>query len=181
MKNKVNIVTVNPEYCNYLRQFEPLIPFNYNDKSNRPYVGIVFQVNDCDYFAPLTSPKKKHLKMKNSLDFYKLENRYFDKNKQKEQKELIGAINFNNMLPLTENNYTPIDLNKKCTNLEEKKYMELLKIDFKFINDNIDTISKRAKTLYNLYITGRLDNKFFLRCCDFTLLEIKCMEYNKDF
>lgn len=63
MKAKVKIVTVNSDYCNFLRQYEPLIPFNYNEKENRPYVGVLFKVNDCNYFAPLSSPKEKHKRM----------------------------------------------------------------------------------------------------------------------
>ena len=37
------------------------IDFNY--KENRPFIGVLFQVENCKYFAPLSSPKLKHLKM----------------------------------------------------------------------------------------------------------------------
>ena len=46
------------------------------------------------YFAPLSSPKQKHLKMKNDIDFYKLSN------------GKLGAINFNNMIPVPDGSYT---------------------------------------------------------------------------
>jgi len=53
------------------------------------------------YFAPLSSPKPKHLKIKSKLDFLKIDN------------GKLGAINFNNMLPFTENNIIKIDLDKR--------------------------------------------------------------------
>lgn len=57
-------------------------------KSIRPFVGIVFSVNGFHYYAPLTSPKLKHLHMKNQIDFLKIKNGEW------------GAINFNNMIPV---------------------------------------------------------------------------------
>ena len=70
------------------------------------------------YFAPLSSPKLKHLKIKSKIDFLRL-----DSGK-------LGAINFNNMLPVTEKNIIKINLEKKCISkrccnfklLEEKCY-----------------------------------------------------------
>lgn len=40
------------------------------------------------YFVPVSSPKDKHLKMKNPVDFMKLD------------KGALGAINFNDMIPV---------------------------------------------------------------------------------
>ena len=36
--------------------------------NTRKYLGVVLRVNDMDYFAPLSSHKVKHDKMKESLD-----------------------------------------------------------------------------------------------------------------
>ena len=35
----------------------------------RPYIGVLFEVDNSKYFAPLSSPKPKHLKLKTKLDF----------------------------------------------------------------------------------------------------------------
>lgn len=54
--------------------------------------GILFKIDTFEYFAPLSSPKLKHIKMKNTLDFLKIKNGE------------LGAINFNNMIPVMKNN-----------------------------------------------------------------------------
>ena len=61
---------ITETYINYLRQFDQMV---YKDKNeSRPYVGVVLSVGGIQYFAPFTSPKSKHLRMKNSLDFRKI-------------------------------------------------------------------------------------------------------------
>ena len=53
--------------------------------------------------------------MKNSIDFYKI-----DSGK-------LGAINFNNMIPIPEQEYTYIDIFNTGDNEIERKYNKLLK------------------------------------------------------
>ena len=38
-------------------------------KARRPFVGILIEVNDIKYVAPISSPKKKHLSIKNTLNY----------------------------------------------------------------------------------------------------------------
>lgn len=76
--------TVETEYCDYLRKVDPCVPYTMVQKSVRPFVGIVFSVNQFQYYAPLTSPKPKHLHMKNQIDFLKIKEGEW------------GAINLNN-------------------------------------------------------------------------------------
>ena len=102
MKDKLVLVKIDEVYCNFLRNFDNKVPYNYGKKELRPFVGVLFEVGKCMYFAPLSSPKPKHLKLKSKLDFLKI-----DKGK-------LGAINFNNMLPVKPNNIITIDLDQKC-------------------------------------------------------------------
>ena len=37
----------------------------------------------------------------------------------------------------------------------------------------------RSKKLYNKYVNGTLNHGIAKRCCNFTLLEEKCIEYNR--
>lgn len=166
MKNTLMLVRIDSKYCDYLRKFDNKVPFNYKDKELRPFVGVLFEVNKCMYFAPLSSPKPKHLKLKAKLDFLKLDG------------GKLGAINFNNMLPVTKNNIIKIDLNKKCKDKEELKYMNLLKEQIYWLNRNEDKLYGRAEKLYNKYINNKLDITIRNRCCNFKLLEDKCKEYN---
>ena len=58
------IVRVDSNYCDYLRKFDTKVAYNMNEIELRPFVGILFRIEDCEYFAPLSSPKSKHKKMK---------------------------------------------------------------------------------------------------------------------
>lgn len=42
-------------------------------KDTRVFVGIIIVCDDHKYCIPLSSPKKKHKKMRNSMDFSKIE------------------------------------------------------------------------------------------------------------
>ena len=60
-------------------------------KQNRPFVGIIIICNNKQYCIPLSSPKPKHTKMKNDVDFSKI----YDGDGK-----LIGVLNFNLMIPV---------------------------------------------------------------------------------
>lgn len=166
MRESLILVKLDMEYCNYLRLFDNKIPDNYNEKELRPFVGVLFEVNHLKYFAPLSSPKPKHLKLKTKLDFLKIDN------------GKLGAINFNNMLPVTEKNIVKLDLDKKCLTKREEKYTKLLREQIFWLNRNNEKIFGRAKKLYDKYINGTLNSSIAKRCCNFLLLEEKCKEYN---
>ena len=91
----------------------------------------------------------------------------------------LGAINFNNMLTVTKNNIIKLDLNKECLTKSEEKYVKLLKEQIYWLNRNSEKLFGRSKKLYTKYVNGTLDKSIIKRCCNFKLLEEKCMEYNK--
>lgn len=162
------IVRVNNKYCDYLRQFDFRVPYN-KDKANlRPFIGILFNIQDKEYFAPLSSPKTKHLSMKNNLDFIKI------------AKGTYGAINFNNMIPVKKNNYEIINLNESCHSIEEKQYQELLINQYTWLNINMRLVKNKAANLYKLYTENKLPSNIKARCCNYLLLEEKCDLYQKE-
>lgn len=165
MKNVLILVRLDTQYCDYLRQFDKKVPYNYKEKELRPFVGVLFEINDCMYFAPLSSPKPKHLKLRAKLDFLKLDN------------GRLGAVNFNNMLPVTEKNIVKIELNKECLTKSEEKYTKLLKEQIYWLNRHSEKLYGRSQKLYDKYIKGTLDSKTVSRCCNFPLLEEKCKKY----
>lgn len=161
----LKIVKISPDYCDYLRKFDNKVPYNKSEKELRPFIGILFKIDTCEYFAPLSSPKTKHLKMKNTIDFIKIKNGE------------LGAVNFNNMLPVNKENYTLIDLNKETLIVSEMKYQKLLKEQLSWLNANYSLVKNKSFKLYNLYINNNLPESVKNRCCDFKLLEKKCIEY----
>ena len=163
----LRIVRVDSEYCDYLRKFDNKVMYNKSEKELRPFIGVLFKIDNYEYFAPLSSPKEKHRKMKNNIDFFKIKGGE------------LGVMNFNNMIPVTSNFYTLIDLNKETLTIEESKYQKLLQEQLQWLNANYYQVKNKSFKLYQLYNEGRLPEKIEMRCCTFKLLEEKCLEYNK--
>ena len=166
MENSFVLVRLNSDYCDYLRQFDSKVPYNFAEKMLRPFIGVLFRVHDYMYFAPLSSPKPKHLELKSKLDFLKIDH------------GKLESINFNNMLPVTEKNIIELDLNKQVSTKNEEKYLKLLKEQLYWLNRHSDKVYGRSKKWYDKYVTNTLDENIRKRCCDFLLLEEKCDEYN---
>lgn len=61
---------IKDDYISFLREFDKKV--SENKQESRPYVGTLIQMGDVGYYAPFTSPKKKHLQMKNGKDFRKI-------------------------------------------------------------------------------------------------------------
>ncbi len=168
-KDNLKLVRVDSKYCDYLRRFDKNVPYNYDKKKLRPFVGVLFSVDDKKYFAPLASPKSKHLKMVSTIDFLKIDG------------GKLGAINFNNMIPVMDRNVVIIDLNKKILSKDEKIYNKLLKEQISWLIRHDARIYVRSKRLYQKQIMNRLPKRINDRCCNFRLLEEKCLEYNKEY
>lgn len=139
-------------------------------KEHRPFVGIIVVCEDKNYCVPLTSPKAKHKNMKNDLDFSKI----LDKNGKN-----IGALNFNNMIPVDNSVISVININPNVNdNPKEKSYKELLNNQLDWCNDNIDNIIKKANKLYRFVtITPEKSRNLVRRCCDFKKLEAVLQKY----
>lgn len=167
MYKKLKIVKVNSKYCDYLRKYDCRVPFNAGSKELRPFIGVLFKINDCEYFAPLSSPKIKHKKLKNTLDLIKIKNGKY------------GVINFNNMIPVYEEVYSVFDLNNKPIDTTEIKRFELLNNQLRWINENRKEILLKSKLLYHLYTTNKLPDNVKSRCCNFLILEKNCLNYKK--
>ena len=131
------------------------------------YIGVLFFIGECEYFAPLSSPKLKHKNLKNNLDLLKINNGNY------------GVVNFNNMIPVTSNNYIAFDLNKKPETTGEKYRLELLRNQLRWLTIHKKEVLNKSRLLYTLYNNKNLPQSLIDRCCNFKLLEEKCNEYNK--
>ena len=167
MYKSFKIVKVDSKYCDYLRQYDNKVSYNAGTKDLRPFIGVLFMIDKCEYFDPLSSPKPKHSKLKNTLDLIKIENGTY------------GVVNFNNMIPVMDKNYVIFDLNKKTENRAENFRLELLRNQLRWLTANKKDVNTKSKLLYNLYKSNKLPKNVKDRCCNFPLLEEKCREYNK--
>ena len=83
------------------------------------------------------------------------------------------------MIPVAPSNYELFDLNATPEDTYELKRQNLLKSQLIWLNKNIKNVKGKALKLYEKYKNGRLDERIKSRCCNFILLEEKCVEYNK--
>ncbi len=158
MRN-LKIYYIHEKYINYLRQFDKNVAYNKN--TTRPYIGIVYTYNNHNYFAPLASPKKKHMNINpKAIDIYKIKNGE------------LGVVNINNMIP------TPIEeLTEVLPTIKDKKYKKMLEEQLTFLNNHKAELFKKINHFQNMFRKGHLDSRIIERCCNFILLEQKFEEY----
>ena len=153
---------IDEKYADFLRKYDKRVPYVNDDKQNRPFIGCEIQLSGITYYIPLSSPKAKHKKMKNTRDFHKINN------------GIYGAINFNNMIPVEEKYLYDINMNITPNDNEQTvKYKNLLNNQLSWCNktDNKNTIINKANNLYKSITLGTADESLKKRCCDFSLLE----------
>lgn len=158
---EIKLYEVNPRYIDYLVPYAPHLfqnkqPGQHNE---RKYIGIILTVNSIKYFAPLSSFKSKHERMKNGLDFIKIGN--------------YAVININNMFPVPDGEYTYVDIPK----VKNAQYRKLLTTEYRIIRKLQDKIKKNAAEVYKHKIDKGNFTALGKRCNDFMLLEEKCKQY----
>lgn len=157
----IKIYEVSNKYIDYLSEFAPHLfknkqPGQHNE---RKYIGVILEVNGLCYFAPLSSHKKKHEKMKERLDFLKI-GRY-------------SVINLNNMFPIPEGEAYYVDFSK----VADVHYKALLLAEYRIIRKRADKIKKNAFELYKHKTEKGFSTALAKRCNDFLLLEVACNNY----
>ena len=158
----LKIYYIDNNYINYLRQFDNRVA--YNKSKARPYVGVVYTFNDRTYFAPLSSPKPKHLTMNNvALDIFKIKDGE------------LGIVNINNMIP------TPIScLTEVLPLVKDKQYRKLIIEQTTYLNNHKRELLDKVNFFMLKYDTNKLSKRANERCCNFRLLEETCKEYEKE-
>ncbi len=165
----LSFYTIESAYCDFLRKTDPCVPYTMNEKAARPFVGIVFVIGEFCYYAPLSSPKPKHLHMKNQIDFLKINHGRW------------GVINFNNMIPVFSENLTKVDMRIRPTDVKaEKDYKNLLSNQLSWCNANKALILRQAQKLYDTITCGKAWGDLAKRCCDFAFDERQCLLYRKE-
>ena len=159
----IKIYEVSPKYISYLQQFAPHLYQNKQAGQNneRKYIGVVLQIDGMDYFAPLSSFKDKHRRMKEGIDFIKIKN--------------YAVINLNNMFPVPPGLCSYVNIN----DIQNPKYKSLLISEYRFIKTIQEKIRKNAATLYRLKLKDGNSTSLSKRCNDFKLLEDAYRQYLK--
>ena len=157
---------IKDTYIDFLRKYDEKVPENKNE--SRPYVGIVLTIGDIEYYAPFSSPKPKHKKMRNTKDFRKIGG------------GLYGAINFNNMIPVVKSALIYINIKS----IDDVKYRSLLLNQYRSIVSDADKIKENASELYSLIQKDDAElsvyeQKIKSRCCNLSVLEKVFRQYTE--
>ncbi len=161
--NELRLYRIETTYINYLKQYDNKVIDNSKNGVFRPYVGVVLEINSFKYYIPLSSPKPKHLSMRESLSFIKLQ----------DGNELKAVLNINNMIPVIDSQIVLLDIRK-----EQQPYRDLLNKEYQLIKRKRAEIIRKASILYR-GVTERKDQKLIEMSCDFTLLEQKCYNFKQ--
>lgn len=184
--------SVDKDYLDYLRKVgdERIPESEYTDngkKLYKPFFTPLFTIVDLVYISQISSPKSRHLNLKNNLDFYKI---YKDRKDQnltsqppKAKDILFGVVNLNYMFPVPKELITIVEPSKISeirdfdSEIEKSKYINLLNKQLRKINQ-IDFPTK-AKKLYELKenVPG---NNISKRCLEFKQLEILAEKYKEE-
>ena len=174
MKEKLKWYIADKDYISYLKQYDDKVEnINYSAKL-KPYIGIVVNINEFNYYVPISSAKSKHYKIKEGMDFIKI----------MQADKIIGVLNLNNMVPILNEkiqilNYREIDKYREFETEKEKRlYISFLSFELNLINQKVEKIRKNATKLYNEKINNPNSN-ISKRYCNFKLLEEECVEYRK--
>ena len=171
---KLNLYSVSDKYIKYLRQFDDRIYDNKeeNRTHERKYVGIVLNINEFNYYIPMSSPKKS--------DYIDYENKIIRNDTKTiirihNGNRLYGTLRISNMIPVPITELEPYIV----SNENDLKYKDVILGELRYINNNAEKIVKYAKTVYNQKVKS-VDVGYIKNTVDFKLLENKLKEWNKE-
>ncbi|MEQ4676899.1 type III toxin-antitoxin system ToxN/AbiQ family toxin [Providencia vermicola] len=158
---------ISSKYICYLKSFEEKVPNSEDPTYQNPkaFIGVVLDIQDHKYLAPLTSPKPWHENIKESSpNFFKLHENGVPENQ-------LGLINLKFMIPVIESEISLLDMNS----MPDSPYKKMLYKQLQFIRANSDKINEKSELLRSLVLQGNIKGT-----CDFGLLEEKYRDFDKE-
>ncbi len=167
---------VDTHFIDYLKKIDSRIPNHNYGGRYKPFLVGLFTIGDLTYVTQLTSPKDRHLTMKESIDFKKI----YDK-----RNRLIACVNLNYMFPVKSSDVLILNINDianirtDLTQEENMKYARFLAYELRQVNKK--NLPTEANNLY-LRKYQLPDDTISKRCVDFKYLEhcAKCYYYAKE-
>lgn len=141
------------------RGFSCVPNLDYGKNRKQKFVcGVVFKINNYDYFAPITSYKTK--KPDNFLIY------------DEKGKKVLSSLRFNFMFPVPFQIASVYQFN----NISDDKYRSLVLQEYHFCKKNQNVIRHLAERTYKRVLLGK--NKGLVKnSCDFKLLETAYKDY----
>lgn len=155
----IEFYDIDENYINFLKTFDKQVPNVTYDSNNKFVCGVVLNVNNIDYYAPIS-----HMTNRQRTNF-----QIFEHGRP------IATIRFSFMIPafdavLRRKDFSAI---KKF----DADYANLLIAEYRYCNANIQSIQNKALSVYRI----GCDKNHVLNhvCCDFKKLEEHYLEYIK--
>lgn len=164
MENRLQLYKIDPGYLKFLHNIDRRISVKYN---NRPFVGIITMVGNIPYVLPLTSQTTQERKKEGKKKRSSMITTFVKDSSDVE----IANILHNNMFPVQEGLYTPLQIDPTINTYESN--------EIRYIRKHKDEIINKAIKVYTNRTTK--DNEFLRKtCCDFKKLEEHYMDYEND-
>ena len=156
---KLLMYDISENYKKYLRKFDNRVSM----KENRKFYGILITKDNFDYYIPFTSKIDKRTSSKLTVNVKDTNNR------------VISKLLLNNMIPVNEKDAIVVDIkNSKYKDYFNREIIYLRKE--KVIKELLRKVDNIFKVLEN---PSSIDYIFFKRlCCDFKMLEEKCIKFH---
>lgn len=177
----MKLYTIDDNYIQYLQKYDNHVfnnnNINYTHKRKYLGLGIVISLSKQKYYVPFSSPKQSDYVDANKTIIRKSINPIVRmiKNENGTQR-LLGTLKIGNMIPVPDKCVSNYDVN----NEPDTFYKNLIIDELDFITRNYNQILTRANSTYKQKITNDTRFNYIKYCCNFELLEQKCIEYQKN-
>lgn len=136
----MKIFTIDDAYLSFLRQVDSKVPNSSGAtyKKEKPYVGVVLNIQGTEFLAPMSSPKPWHSALKSSdLRYFKLHERGVETNQ-------LGVIALQFMVPAFPRVIEELDFS-----VQDPQYQALLQMQYEYMKTKWGKIQQRAEKLYD--------------------------------
>ena len=169
------LYSVSDEYIEYLRKDFPNVYSNKIESRihTRKYLGVVLQINNYNYYIPMSSPKESDYQIAGENKVIKKSIvpiiRIVVKNSNG-QKELKGTLRISHMIPVPKSELELYDLENET----DETYKDLVQNEMIFIRKNKEKILMNANLLYKQKITNDMTAGYVKAALNFKSIEVLC-------
>lgn len=149
---RLKFYRVDKPYTDALRTIDPHITYNNSDHLNT-YVGIIFKLDEVEYFAPLT-----HTTLDNRWHQVPINVTDSDGNIVNK----LGTILIHNMIPVYKEVYEEVDVDQ-LQETDIKRYnLYQEQLNWMNIINNKETITSKAGEVYKVHNSNNHEQKYYL-------------------
>lgn len=143
------LCTIDTKYIEFLRSDRKLYNvFENKDDANfiRKYIGVVFNIGQYHYYAPLSSPKRTDYKIVNGEQIIRNDIIPIIRIavRENEKMRLKGTVKLSNMIPVPEKAILDYDIAGE----ENEQYKALVEKEYEVLKQKERRILRNAKCLY---------------------------------